>query len=204
MTAFQGQPHWFRVYAGALADNMAVTGLLFSDLVVGYLLGGATTYTPKVLTSADWTELGVGSYFLRFTATELAHVNGLAFKATNAAIRPIIGNFDVDPAPLSFLASAQTCIVTGNVIDLAGRALSDQNQSLTISFRVSKVPQQVGGQSIISSRLITTTTDCFGNFSVALLRGAKVVMEADPLGLKQQFTVPDQSSATILACLPPF
>jgi len=204
MTAFQGQSHWELVYAGDPVSGAPITGLLFSAVSVSYLYGGATVFVPKTLLASDWTEIGGGYYFLQFKAADLTQLGSLAFVVTNAAIKPIYHSFDVDPAPIGLLAQPPLCVITGNVVDLAGRSFSDQNQSLAISFRIATVPQQVGGTSLISSRLITTTTDAYGNFSVALLQGALVFVEVDPLGLKQRFTVPtNQSTATLLSLLPP-
>ncbi|MGH7194141.1 MAG: hypothetical protein ACREJM_11530, partial [Candidatus Saccharimonadales bacterium] len=194
---------WELIHLDDPVTGDPVTGVVYTVPAVHFSYAPAAL-AAKVLATGDWFEIGGGAYLMRFAATELTQVGKLAFSVINTLWAPVYDATDVDPAPLSFLASPATCIITGNIVDLAGRALSDQNQSLTISFRISSVPQQVGNQSIISTRLITTTTDVFGNFSVALLRNAQVVMEADPLGLKQQFTVPDQDSATILSVLPPF
>lgn len=202
MTAFAGQVHWENFY---LSDSLGnpVTGLLYSAMTVQYRYAGTTPLLTKVLAAADWDEYGGGYYFLRFNPADIPNVGTVGYTVSGGTALPNIEDFDVDPAPLSLLANPPLCVITGNIVDLAGRSFSDQNQSLTITFKPISVPQQVGNASLISSRLITTITDAFGNFSIALLQGATVIVEAPALGLRQQFTVPALSNAALLSLLPP-
>lgn len=202
MTAFQKREHWELLNLVAPVTGDPVLDVTFDEPTLRTCYAPAAL-APRVIVTEDWSELGGGYYLLRFTEDDLTDIGKFAYRLTSVGIVPIYGAFDVDPAPLSFLASPAVCIVSGNVLDLSGKAPADQNQSMLISFRTTRVPQQVSGLSLLSARLITTTTDAYGNFSVALLRNAEAIFEADSLGLKQQITVPDQETANIIDLLPP-
>lgn len=203
MSKYQGQ---VANVAVRLLDGSGnpVTGVLYSGVTVKYAKAGATSFSTKVLASADWTELGYGIYVLNFSPTDMSTLGTFVYYLSGSGFVANWSTFDVSPVPLSLLANTPLCVVSGNVVDLGGQAYSDQSQNLVISFRVASVPQQVGGTSIVSSKLLTTTTDAYGNFSVAILQGAIVIVEIDPLGIRQKITIPAQTSATLLSLLPPF
>lgn len=184
--------------------GVPVTGVLYSAVTAKIWKAGTLGFVPKTLASADWLELGYGIYIINFSPTDMNTLSTFAYYLTGAGFVPYWNTFDVTPAPLSLLANTPLCVVTGNVVDLGGQSFSDQNQNLVISFRIANVPQSVGGTSIVSSKLLTTTTDAFGNFSVAILQGAVVIVEIAPLGLRQKITIPATTSATLLSLLPPF
>ena len=64
-------------------------------------------------------------------------------------------------------------------------------------------PDGDAGPSLIDGSLLRTTPDAFGNFSVVLLRGKKVIVEIERSGIKQTITVPEQATANLVDLLPP-
>lgn len=184
-------------------SGVAAPGILFGDVTVRIRKEGDSALAVKTLVTEDWLDLGFGIYAISWSAVELDTLGDFAFFLTGAGFDAHFENFKVAPAPLALLASPEVCVITGNVVDLAGRSMADQTQSMNVTFRVSRLPQLVGGTSLVTSGIIRTSPDAYGNFSVALIRGASVLVEIDALGLKQAIEIPDQSSAALVDLLPP-
>jgi len=87
------------------------------------------------------------------------------------------------------------CVITGRLTSVTERPLA----LATIGIRLDQAPNDV--QFLNGNALTRTehleTTDEFGNFSVALTQGVKIVIRIEDLGLHRQVTVPSQASATL-------
>lgn len=180
------------------SDDTGVPGLLFSDVVLHWWKAGLVNVPVRPILSGEWVELGGGYYTLTLPNTDIDQLGELFLRFTGVSIDALEKEFFVEPASIAFLATTVGCIVSGNTLDLTGRLLAGKE----VVFRPVDAPNAVAG-SLISFERILTYTDALGNFSVNLLRGATAIVEIKDAGLRQQFDVPDQSTALLLDLLPP-
>lgn len=182
-----------------LLSGVPVTGVLPSNVTVKYRRVGDTTLQTKAMSSANWLEVGNGLYTIKWATTETQAVGPFLFQLSSGAVfDSFYDEFDVLPYPVGAVLSPTKCIVTGNIVDIGG----NPDQDLQVKFRIAKYPATYQG-AIAGGKPIYTTADPLGAFSVALIRGAIVIVSIEQAGLKQQFTVPDQDSAALLDLLPP-
>lgn len=174
------------------------TAIIFSAPVVKIRKANATAFTTKTLVVTDWVDLGAGYYALKWSAGDMNVLGAFLYEISGAGFDTIYGSFDVDPAPVAFSVSPPYCIVSGNIVDIGG----DPMRLEQIVFRPQYVPA-VTGPSLIAAGVIRTATDALGNFSVALIRGTKALVEIERAGIKYLIEIPEQPSATLLSLLPP-
>lgn len=178
--------------------GVPVTGVAFGDVTVSYRRAGDTTMTTKLLTASDWVEIENGYYALKWNTSDMASVGPFLFQVTGGTFDPVTAEFDVVPAPIEALASPETCLITGNIVDLTGLAgFQDE-----IIFRLAKRPSAVGGIFLLAD-VIRTTPNVYGAFTVALTRGVQVIVAIERVGIRHQFTVPDAAQAQLIDLLPP-
>jgi hypothetical protein len=88
--------------------------------------------------------------------------------------------------------AADSCILTGRIIDASGRP----KRNVEIVLLASPTQQIVDGKM-----LHVDTTNCKtnlnGEFEVKLLRGAQLILVIDQISMRKAFTVPDQASVDI-------
>lgn len=196
MNVYQGQA--LTIFLQLKLAGVPVPGLLFSDIVLNWWKQGLTNVPVRPLVEEEWVDLGGGYYTLTLPEEDMDQLGALYLSVSGSGFDPVEKEYLVEPAPISFLASPTTCIVSGNSLDLAGRLLSGKQ----VIFRPVDAPNAVG-PSIVNFDRIITFTDVMGNFSVNLLRGAKAIVEIPEAGLRHQIEVPDQSTALLLDLLPP-
>lgn len=197
MSAFSGRQK--DITLRLLTSGVPVVNVLFSDITLSLRKNGGTALVARTVLTSEWVNLGNGYYALRFSADDFDTLGDFRYVLAGGAFDSVSGSFDVDPAPIAFLAEAPSCIVSGNIVDIGGAGMRLQ----PITFRPRFVPGIVGA-SLIASGLIQTSTDAFGNFSVALIRGSKVLVEIQAAAIRYEITVPDAPSADLLDLLPPF
>jgi len=174
-------------------------GATSSDLTVSYARPGDASLQNKVLDSETFREVGDGYYEIAWTEGELGVIGDMAVQITGPSlIEPKRFTVEVVPPPAPSLANPSLCVISGSVIDLGGKPSAPQE----ISVWPSKVPASVG-ESLLSGMNIRTTPDAYGNFSLALVRGAKVVITMLQSGLRHTITVPDAETARLIDVLPP-
>ena len=171
-------------------------GIEYSDLSVEIWKQGETTLTAHPVVPSEWIELGGGLYILKLPSTVFNKKGNMLVRITGDLFRDYEKELFVEPAPLAFTPMVDSCIVTGNVIDLGGNASGDR-----VIFSIVNVPSQAG-DSLISSKPIHITTDPFGNFSAKLIRGSKVRVQIPSAGINIQIDVPDQANALLLDLMP--
>jgi len=88
-----------------------------------------------------------------------------------------------------------TCIVSGKLIDATGSPLA----LAPVGVRLDQSPNdlQFSDGSAITRTEVLELTDEYGQFSMALAQGLKIVIRIDDLNLHRQVTVPNQASATL-------
>ncbi len=171
------------------------------DLLVQTRKTGETAFVTKTMAVEDWVELGEGFYALKFSEEDTDTLGEIFYRITSTGYSffdEVTGKVDVVAPLINALITPQTCLVSGNVVDLGG----DPGLDVDITWRIAKTPS-VASDSIVDGRILRTRPDAFGNFSVILLRGKKVVVDMPRSGLKHTITVPDQDAATLVDILPP-
>lgn len=196
MNVFQGQPLTVLLFLSS--SGTGVPALLAADIVMHWWKAGLANVPVRPILSTELVELGGGYYSLTLPKEDLDKLGALYMKFSGTGFDIVEKEFYVEPTPLAFLASENTCIVSGNTVDLAGRLLSGKE----IVFRPVDAPNAVG-PSLVNFDRVITYTDAMGNFSVSLLRGATAIVDIKEAGLRAQFVVPDQSMALLLDLLPP-
>lgn len=155
-------------------------------------------FLPKIMTVLDWSELGDGYYTLRWSAEDMGTLGDFSFRVSCPyAFEEYFSSFEVTAGPYGVPTDAPVCIVTGNLVDIGGEPSHQM-----VVFRPRFVPG-ASGSSLISSEIIRTTADAFGNFAVKLLRNSQVIVEIEKSGIKNLITVPDSPSANLIDLLPP-
>lgn len=157
-------------------------------------------FQTKTLTPDSFLNKGDGWYVIVFDGSDMNSIGEFYFRITPTVEGglEVEKYFDVVPPPLYTNPDFMTCIVTGNLVDVAGEAVSNAE----IVFRPKNVPIIVG-PSMIGSNIYRTTPDAFGNFSVKLLRNITVLVEIHSAGIRHIINVPDLPTADILSLLPP-
>jgi hypothetical protein len=189
----------------SLADVPA-TGIPFTDIICEIKTQTDTSFVAYPLTSPTWVELGNGLYSITFTATVTATVGDFTYtlQSTDEAFDNFLyDEFSIEPPPASQepLLLPQQCIVSGNVASL--NALPPNGEPLKIVAYTTQFPAQFA-TSIIVGDSVWTFADAYGNFSLALVQNAVVIIEIKRAGIRAQITVPQASSANLLDLLPAF
>lgn len=199
--ATQGSSESRTIYL-ALADVPAL-GVIYTNVVVNFKKQGQSTFTTKVLVSADWVELGGGLYSITFSPTD----NDTLGDFTYTLAGPDFDNFLYD----SYSVMAATpgasptppptqCIVSGNIANQSALA----PQHIKIVARPAAFPAKYGS-TILAADAVWTYADALGNFSLALVRKSVVMLSIERTGIRSvQITVPDSPTASLVDLLPPF
>lgn len=157
-----------------------------------------TSLTLRVFPANSTIEVGGGYYIITIPLPETAATGLVAYQFSAASAVPVYGAFYVEPAPVALTAAPQMCLLTGNVVEIGGYLTSP----VMITCKTSSVPALVGGTSLLSTHRAVTWTDALGNFSISLLRGATVSIEILDCGIKGQFIVPAQQTASLPTLIP--
>jgi hypothetical protein len=176
-----------------------VVGLTFDQIHVKYRKAGATALATKTLVAADWVEIGDGLYVLKWSAEDMSAVGPFYANIYGSLFDQVVEEFDVIEAPLGVFNNPSICIVTGNIVDLGGHPAVLNK----VTFRPVKMPVAIGATGFLSAEIVPVYPDAFGNFSVQLIRGMSVIVESDPIGVRQQVTIPNQAVVALRDILPP-
>ena len=179
-------------------SGVPVAGVVFGDVSVSYKRAGDTTLQTKLLATEDWVEIGNGLYAVKWSSSEMANVGPFYFQVTGGSFDPVVSEFDVIPAPIEALSSPETCLISGNIVDLGG----DVGRQDDVVFRLAKRPSAVSGSFVLSD-VIRTTPNAYGAFTVSIVRGVECIVTIDRVGLRHQIVVPDQAEALLIDILPP-
>jgi len=194
MSAYQAQVRESNVRL--LNAGSPVTGVAFGDATVEYKKVGGTGFTSKTLATEDWEEIGDGYYALRWSALEMSTLGPFLFKVTGTGFDPFYGEFDIDP-PNPFVGTPETCVVYGNIVDLG----AEPGRQEELTFQVVDLPH-LSSESFVTGGVRKTLTDTSGNFSIDLVREAKVKVVIKIAGVSHVVTVPDQESIKLKDLLP--
>lgn len=178
--------------------GVPVTGIVPASITsIKFRKTGDTSFQTKIPSVSNWREIGSGLYVLTWSETDMSGIGSFWFSVAGATFDAYIETMEVIPNPLSNTISPPLCTITGNIMDLGG----EPDQSQQLRFRIAKYPAALYS-AMLSGTPKTTVPDANGSFSVSLVRGAIVIVEIDNAGLKVQFTVPNQETATLLSLIP--
>ena len=86
---------------------------------------------------------------------------------------------------------AETCVVTGTVLNLDGTPNTDVQVKATVESTCMDQGGQLVDDAGVTSQQIDAFTDDSGQFSITLLRGARVRLEIQPINLRKIVLIPD-------------
>lgn len=197
MSAFQNMPWETNLYLSL--SGVPAVDVRYTQLAIAYKRFGDTELTMRTLVSGDLINLGGGFYTLKWPASYTNVLGTFMYVPTGVVFDNLIyDTFDVEPQPLALYAPPQTCIVSGNVVDIGGNPAHNAR----ISFRAPEFPVIVGN-SVVDARQVYTVPDAMGNFSILLMQGQTVIVEVERSGIYNQITIPFASSASLVSLLPP-
>ena len=199
MTILQGRPTESNILV-LDGSNNPVPGLIFSDFVVRYRKATDAAFGPKTLTVDNLIPVSDGWYRLLWDSAEVAVLGPLLIEVASSGGTPFPTFYkeeSVVPNTLTGLADPQLCIISGNIVDIAGSA------AVGAKIGFNPVTGQITtGDSFLRTTTENTVPDALGNFSIALVRNAQVRVRIDEAGINFVFTVPDQETALLKDLLP--
>lgn len=174
----------------------AATGLTFSDVSVDLKKEGDVAFSAKVLSGANFTEIGGGTYELTFTTAETDTLGNMYVRVTGATINTVVHSVFVAEATPTVVSSALT-IPTTNMFGYITGADGSPLVGAAVSARVLATPSvgTSGGEGFVSdTSLVTAKTDNDGYFIIALVTGAQVDFFIPAASYRRTFTVPVSST----------
>ena len=184
---------------GSVVITSSTTGsssnLTVSGGTANTALGFSTTQVNGV---TSWVEVGSGVYEVEFSATDLDTLGSFVYKVTGATIVQYVEVADVVAAGVATtVATVDTCVISGHVFSIAGKALPNA----TVSARVLGSPS-VSGAVGIGDSLAYARTDANGEFFLELARLASVDITIPKMGYRRQLVVPNSASADLFTGIP--
>ena len=202
MSYIQSAPASRTLY-GTLADIPA-TNVAYTDVAIAIKKAGDLAFTPKVLTSADWINLGNGLYSINFLPADTSTVGDFTYTANSLLFDNIIyDEFTIIPPPPASPPTVlpSQCIISGNIANIM--ALPTSREPLKIVFYPPQFPAEFA-QTILAADAAYTFADAYGDFSLPAVQGSTIIVEIKRCGIRAQITVPMSPSANLIDLLPPF
>jgi len=192
---------WLPFVATDVGDGAPRTGVTYGQVQVEYKKYGQTSFSIKTLLVTDFQEIGSGVYEILFSSGELDTEGAFMYvvNSTGAlpspALRQYIGQADVETAS-SYTPGAitlSTNILTGNLIDLNGNALSGES----VSARILSAPTVMGTTPNIGgvgTDMVSVLTDTAGFFALEVLQGSEIDVVIPVINYRRTLTVPANST----------
>lgn len=155
---------------------------------------GPTSFTGGI--DGDFTELGGGSYQLDLSTTDTSVLGQFYVRFSGTTIRTVVESANVvvaTPASPTPDLTIPTTTMFGYVRDISGSAVA----SATIAIRVLSVPTVLHPTTdgmVVSTELITSSTDSAGFFTIDLITGSQVDFFIPSANYRRTFTVPTAST----------
>lgn len=152
----------------------------------------------KEITNPTYSDYGF--YNFHIPKEHLLEVGTYAFVVTDTtASNETKITKEAMPTPVNTESSVNTCIISGNVRDIAGHYDVDDQVLITAMPLHLPLP---GSSSFIAAKKIKTLTDYSGNFSMPILIDTDVIFEIKDAGVRFQATVPDLPSVNLKDLMP--
>lgn len=180
-------------------SGTAATAIAASSVVCKIKKSGQIGFTPKVLTTENWVNLGSGYYTIKFAAEDMGRVGTFVYTLTGSGFDNFgYDEFTVLAAPDKTIEDK--CIVSGQFIGLAG---ANPGLQIRVSARPVEFPAKSGNRVVVADD-VSTYLDHEGKFELPLLRGSTCIIEVPRAAIRHQIEIPDQASADLMDLLPPF
>lgn len=182
------------IYLETTAGSDA-TGLVFSDVSVDLKKEGEASFSAKVLSGANFTEVGGGTYEITFTTAETDTLGNMYVRVSGATIRTVVHSVYVTESAPVVVSNSLTIPTT----DLFGYITGADGSPLVgaaVSARVLATPSvgSSGGEGYVSgTSLITTKTDSDGFFVMSLVTGSQIDLFIPASNYRRTLTVPSSS-----------
>lgn len=164
------------------------------DYVTVWLKAPQATAFAEVTTGLDLVHVESTLYQLKLPANLLTTFGDFRIRVDmyedtlkTTFSSAVYDRFDVAESTASPALPADTCLLVGNVKDVAGRPPSWQG--IDVSYRPYTFPQ-VHQSAAITSEFVRTVTNIDGYFEMPVIRGTKIVFEIPRCGVRCQYDVP--------------
>lgn len=180
-------------------DGAPVEALAFGDVTCKFLKAGAVSFTAKVLTALNFTEVGDGVYTISFTGAELDTLGSFTVVVQGADIDQSTTMAQVVAATVvTTPISIQTCVVTGHVVGPTGEPVQDVAVSAYMLGKPS-IEQHVAA---VTEDMVSAKTDANGQFFITLIRLADVEVVIPAVNYRRRLVVPNQASVNLFTGVP--
>lgn len=201
ITVEQTVATWLPFIATDTGTGDPRTGIVFTQVDVSYKKSTDSTFTSKVLTAPEFREIGLGVYEILFTGLELDTLGTFIYVVNNNGALPLpnikqfVGQafIQATAAYVPGTISLDTNILTGNLIDLSGAAIT----GASVSARVLEAPSIIGSSPNIGgigTSIISAVTDSGGFFALELVQTAVVDVTIPSVNYRRTLTVPANST----------
>jgi hypothetical protein len=200
-TVLQNTATWLTFIATDEGTGSPRAGITFNQVDVSYKKYTDVAFNIKVLTPADFREIGLGVYEILFSGAEL-NVLGSFIYVVNGngslplpSIRQFVGQAVVQSSSAYTPGSISlpTNILTGNLIDLHGNALVGEGVSARVlsSPNILGTAPNIGG---IGTDIVSTQTDNSGFFALEVLQNSVIDVVIPAANYRRTLTVPANST----------
>jgi hypothetical protein len=196
-TVLQGTATWLQFVATDTGTGNPRTGIIFSEIDVSYKKSVDSAFSVKSLTGPDFREIGLGVYEILFSSAELNTLGSFIYVINNngslalPAIKQYVGNAFIQSAAAYTpgTIALPTNVLTGNLINLVGAALSGE----AVSARVISGPSIIGNVPNlggVGTGQVSAITDAGGFFALEILQGSVVDITIPVINYRRTLTVP--------------
>lgn len=176
----------------------ALTGVVYTDIDVALRKEGGS-FTTKVLTVSDWTEVGFGYYELALSASDtdtagsllirVARVAGPTFN-TNVVSNTVI-TYVVPPSPV--VIPVPQVIIYGYLYNVFGSPVANASVQATVLGIPTIMHPGTEGLAV-TNELLVETSDSSGYWTLSLIPGSQVEITIPSTGYRRSITVPATST----------
>lgn len=181
-------------------DGTPATLLTFASVQVQFRKQGDPSFNNKVLSTANFVEIGQGFYKIVFDAGELNIPGPFAFVVFGAGLQNSVNEAQIRAQAStlpSIPVSMPTCTIVGNINDMSG----DPIVGVAISARLIGMPTIEGAVGLTDDS-VTVTTDDSGVFAITMIRLAVVEFFIPRLNYRRQLTVPNAATVNLFTGIP--
>jgi hypothetical protein len=201
IAVLQGTLTWLPFIAANADDGDPRIGITFNQVDVVYKKSSQATFSLKSLLITDFRENGNGVYEIKFAASELDTIGSFLYIVNSNGTLPLpqikqsIGQAVVQSSAsyTPGTITIPTNVLTGNLVDLYGNALSGE----IVSARLLEAPSILGttpNRGGVGSQIVSAKTDASGFFALELVQGSVVDIVIPIINYRRSLTVPSNLS----------
>lgn len=171
------------------------TGLAYTDVTVSLQKQGGS-FTTKIITSGDWSELGGGWYLLSLSNSDTNTLGDLLIRVNASGVNTQIVACSVvatitPPSPVAI--TIPQVILYGYLYDTFGNPL--QNASVQATVLATPTIMHVSTEGLaVSTDLLVVKSDANGYWQMSLIPSSQVDISIPASGYRRSITVPSSAS----------